>query len=74
MGLTNHTWPIFHYITPLGPRGWTHSQTDSQTDRQTDRQTDTHTHTQEQKRFQETRCTWPSSVHAWLINSFPVCL
>ena len=45
MGLTNHTWPISHHITPLVINGLRGGHTD----------TDTHIPIREQKRFQETR-------------------
>ena len=38
--------------------------------RHTDRQTNTHMPMCEQKWFQETRCTWPLALSAWLLTSF----
>ena len=52
MGLTNHTWPVSHYIMSLviNALGGGH--------------TDTHTHINRQtKRFQETRCAQLKVVH-----------
>ena len=66
-GLTNHTRPISHHITPLvinALRSDTHTQT--------------HRHILmcQQKWFQETRHVWPSAVWTWfkypLKNTFTV--
>ena len=55
MGLTNHTRPISHHITPLviNTLGGRH------TDRNTDTETDTHND------FKKTRRAWPKAMHSW---------
>ena len=51
--LTNHTWPISHYIMPLAI---------NLSEADTDRQTDTHIPMCKQKQFQETRHGRPATM------------